>query len=445
MTGWDVIVVGARCAGSPLARFLARAGKRVLLVDASPFPSDQPMSTHFIHPYGMAVLDELGLGDRVRALAPPVAVMAQSVGPVQVRFHMPAGGSCLRRVDLDHLLLDGAREVGAEVKLGLRVTDVLKNGERVVGVVARDTEDRVHELRAPVVVGADGRSSTIGKLVGAEKYFAYQGTRGAYWAYWPRPLWYSDPPYDGATYLAHYNRHFRFSFPTNRDQLVIGVGFPRDEAARYRAAPRSELEAQVHGDPFFGRLIDGVEPLGKIIGLINIEYFFRRAAGAGWALVGDAGLHKDPTAGFGMTDALRDARALAAAIIDDGSDRALERYWRQRDVDSFELFNLARDMGELDYNNPLNQALFAKIAKSPELHQRMVNIINRVQAPSTAFKPSEVIGTVLGALVRGRFGVLKPFLRAAKRQAEVMKELERRRALLVPGLASGQPATRAAA
>ena len=56
---WDTIIVGARCAGSPLARFLARAGKRVLLVDAASFPSDQPMSTHFIHPFGMRILDEL--------------------------------------------------------------------------------------------------------------------------------------------------------------------------------------------------------------------------------------------------------------------------------------------------------------------------------------------------------------------------------------------------
>src|SRR5690349_18940994 len=121
MSGWDVIVVGARCAGSPLARFLARAGKRVLVVDSAAFPSDQPMSTHFIQPYGMRVLDELGLADKVRAIAPPVMTLAQFVGPSQMRLRVPVGGCCIRRVELDQLLVDGAREAGGERRMQQRV------------------------------------------------------------------------------------------------------------------------------------------------------------------------------------------------------------------------------------------------------------------------------------------------------------------------------------
>jgi len=56
---YDCVIVGARCAGAPLARFLARGGARVLMVDAGTFLSDQPLSTHFIQPYGMRILDEL--------------------------------------------------------------------------------------------------------------------------------------------------------------------------------------------------------------------------------------------------------------------------------------------------------------------------------------------------------------------------------------------------
>src|SRR5205823_6525772 len=114
---WDAIVVVARCAGAPLARFLARAGKKVLVVDASQMPSDRPLSTHFIQPYGMTVLDELELGDRVRAIAPPVKIFAQGVGPHLAKLHLPLGGCCPRRTDLDMLLVDGAREAGAEVRL----------------------------------------------------------------------------------------------------------------------------------------------------------------------------------------------------------------------------------------------------------------------------------------------------------------------------------------
>ncbi|HEY5946804.1 MAG TPA: NAD(P)/FAD-dependent oxidoreductase [Kofleriaceae bacterium] len=441
---WDVIVVGARCAGSPLARFLARAGKRVLLVDSATFPSDQPLSTHFIQPYGMEVLDELGLGDRVRAIAPPVTTMAQFVGAAQVRFHLPAGGCCPRRTELDQLLLDGAREAGAEARLGHRVIDLLREGSRVVGVVAQDRDGGKHELRAALVVGADGRNSTIGDLVGAEKYFNYESPRGAYWAYYPRPAWYADPPYDGATYVAFYEDQFRLSFPVNRDQLVVGVGFPSGEAEQWKADPRAAMEAALRTEPFFARLIDGNEPIGKLLGFVKLEYFFREAAGPGWALVGDAGLHKDPTAGFGITDALRDARALSAAILE-GGDAALECYWRQRDVDSFELFNLARDMGELDYNNPLNQLVFTKIAGSQDLHDRMVRVINRELSPYAAIKPTEIIRWTLGALVRGKLGVFRPFMRAGKRQAEVAKELEQRRVLLAAALRSRSNSERVAA
>lgn len=436
MMGWDVIVVGARCAGSPLARFLARAGKRVLLVDAATFPSDQPLSTHFIQPYGMTVLDELGLGDRVRALAPPVFLQSQFVGDVKLRIRFPEGACCIRRVDLDHLLLDGAREAGAEAKLGYRVVDVLREGERVVGVVAQDRDGATHELRARVVVGADGRNSTVAGLVGAEKYFAYEGPRAAYWGYWPRPPCFADAPYDGASYLAYAEQNIKVAFPVNRDQLLLGVAFPKSELERYRANPRAAIEAELGKDPFFAKLLAGGEPIGKLIGLVKIEYFMRRAAGSGWALVGDAGLHKDFAAGLGMTDALRDARALAAAIVE-GGDEALVRYWRQRDVDSVELFNFARDMGELDYNNELNRLVVAKINASRRIQERVIAMFDRRLSPFATVKTGEIIRWVLGALVRGKLGVLGPFFRAGKRQTQVMKELERMRALLVPTLAVG--------
>lgn len=440
---WDVIVVGARCAGAPLARFLARAGKRVLLLDASPFPSDQPLSTHFIQTFGMQVLDELGLGDRVRAIAPPVELAVQIVGPAQMRVRYPGGACCIRRVDLDHLLLDGAREAGAEARLSHRVIDVLRDGGRVSGVVAEDRDGVRHELRARIVVGADGRSSTIGDLVGAKKYFRYDGPRAAYWGYWPRPACWTAAPYEGASYLAFAGQNVRVAFPVNRDLLLLGVAFPRSETERYRANPRAAVEAELRSDPLFARLFEGGELRSKMIGILKPEYFFREAAGPGWALVGDAGLHKDFTPGLGISDALRDARALAAAILED-SDLALERYWRQRDVDSFELFNLARDMGDLDYNNPLNQLVIGKIGDNPALHQRIVDVVERRRSPYAVATTGEVVRWVCGALLRGQLGVLRPFLRAGKRQAEVRKELARRRALLVPALGSA-PRQRAAA
>jgi hypothetical protein len=71
----DVVIVGARCAGATLATFLARAGASVLLLDKDRLPSDQILSTHTIHPPGLDVLDDVGVGDAVRAVAPPTQIV----------------------------------------------------------------------------------------------------------------------------------------------------------------------------------------------------------------------------------------------------------------------------------------------------------------------------------------------------------------------------------
>lgn len=425
---YDCVIVGARCAGAPLARFLARGGARVLMVDAGTFPSDQPMSTHFIQPFGMRVLDELELGDRVRAIAPPITTFVNGIGEHLPRFRFPFGGCCPRRVDLDALLVEGAREAGAEVRLRTRAVDLLRDGPRVTGLVVEDDAGR-HEIRARVVVGADGKFSTVADLVGAEEYYAYDGARAAYWAYWPRPSWYGDDPrYQGATFIVHDGLDMRFVFPTNRDQLLIGLTFPRSEVDAYKKDPRAALQAKMAAHPVTGPLVEA-EPVSKVIGLLKLRYFFKQAAGPGWALVGDAGLHKDPSPGLGISDALRDARALSQAILAGADDAALERYWRERDVASVELYHFAKDLGELGYNNALNRVVFEKLAGSEALHPRIVDVFERRLSPFDAFRVGEVIRWTLGALLRGRFGVLKPFFAAGKYGGMVKREAKLRRKL----------------
>jgi flavin-dependent dehydrogenase len=435
---YDVVVVGGRCAGASLARFLARAGQKVLIVDSGDLPSDQPMSTHFINLAGMKVLDELGLGDRVRDIAPTVNMFINGCDEHVAKMRA-AWGSCPRRTELDRVLLDGAREAGAEIRTRCTVVDVLRERDRVTGVVVEENGTR-HELRAKVVVGADGRNSTVAALVGAEEYFGYDGPRVGYWSYWPRPSWFdTDPQLEGGAAIVYEGRYARLVFPTNRDQLCIGATFPRDELDAWKPDPRAKLEEVLRGSAWTARLIEGAEPIEKLRGVVKLRYFFKQAAGPGWALAGDAGMHKDPHAGLGITDALLDARELAAAIVE-GGDPALERYWRARDVRGWELFNFARDLGEVDYNNALNRTLFQHIAASPELQSRIHKVSTRELTPAAAFSPGEIIRWTFGALLRGRLGVIPRFFRAARKGAAVAKELERRKSLLTPAL-PGAPAS----
>ena len=124
--------------------------------------------------------------------------------------------------------------------------------------------------------------------------------------------------------------------------------------------------------PVTAKLVEGNRREGKLLGLLSARYFFREAAGPGFALVGDAGLHKDPTPGFGITDALRDARSLGRAILT-GDDAALVRYWRQRDVDSMNLFQLRERPRRPELHEPSSIGWSTSgRARSPESWRRLL-------------------------------------------------------------------------
>ena len=83
-TTYDAIIMGARCAGSPTAMLLARKGYRVLVVDRATFPSDT-VSTHVVHPKGVAALARWGLLDKLTATGcPPIHTYTFDFGPFTI-------------------------------------------------------------------------------------------------------------------------------------------------------------------------------------------------------------------------------------------------------------------------------------------------------------------------------------------------------------------------
>ena len=127
---YDAIVVGARCAGSPTAMLLARQGHKVLLVDKDHFPSDT-LSTHMVHPPGIASLRQWGLLDRLTATGcPAIARYTYNFGPFAISGRpMPTAGVDVayapRRTIIDKLLVDAAAEAGAEIREGFTVEEIL--------------------------------------------------------------------------------------------------------------------------------------------------------------------------------------------------------------------------------------------------------------------------------------------------------------------------------
>jgi 2-polyprenyl-6-methoxyphenol hydroxylase-like FAD-dependent oxidoreductase len=156
---FDVVVVGARCAGAPLAADLAGRGMRVALVERSRFPSEVP-STHMIHSCGVARLARLGLIDALLATgAPPLQRGTFQVDDVRLSGGPEVVGAfeapwlCIRRQVLDPILADGAQEAGVQAFTETTVRALVEEVGSVRGV---ETDKGV--IRAALVVGADGRT-----------------------------------------------------------------------------------------------------------------------------------------------------------------------------------------------------------------------------------------------------------------------------------------------
>ena len=339
---YDVIVVGARVAGSPLAMLLARQGYRVLLVDRSRFPSDV-ISTHGIQQGGVARLHRWGLLDRIiERGTPPTGTTTIHLGDQKI--HPPGDpgapggqGYSPRRYILDQVLLDAAIEAGVEVREEFTVDDLEFEGDRVIGIRGHARHGLPVEERARIVVGADGKYSFVARRVGARMYRQRPSMTLAYYSYYSGvgltdTDLYADP--DAAA----------FAWPTNDDLTLIGIMRPVQDVGWYR----TDIEGHMMRDismvvPDLADRMRAGRREERISGSIDMPNFFRQAYGPGWALVGDAGYTKDPITALGITDAFRGAEAVAAAIDDGFSGRrpledALAEYQRTRDEKALPLY-----------------------------------------------------------------------------------------------------------
>jgi len=308
----DVIVVGSRCAGAATARLLAQSGHSVLMLDRAHFPSDT-VSTHCVTQGGVTQLRRWGLMDRVLGTNVPwVPGFTLTIGPNEFPNPMgddPAMGTVSpRRTVLDKLLVDAAIEAGAELREGVTIKDLLRDGGRVVGVAGRDEGESQVEERASVVVGADGTHSTIAKLTGADIYDERPGHGSGYYAY------FTGFDVD-AVELAFNQGHFCGAFPTNDEQTCVFAGKSDEQFSDFKGNV-DDVHAEVVAttNPRLGELIRQAERQSRFFAFRTMPGFFRVPYGPGWALVGDAGYYKDPVTGHGITDAFRDAELVANAI-----------------------------------------------------------------------------------------------------------------------------------
>ncbi len=310
---YDVIVVGARCAGAPAAMLLARAGYRVLLVDRAKFPSDIPHG-HFIHRHGPQRLKRWGLLDRVTAGGcPAITTMTTDMGDFPLtatglEVDGVALGYAPRRSRLDQILVEAAIEAGVEFRDGFAVQTFTMEGDRVTGVRGRDkASGRVTAEQATVVVGADGRNSRLASYVGAPVYDAAPAATCWYFSYWSGVALEGVEIYDR-------NQRAVFAVPTHDGRCGVFAAWPAGALGAVRADVEGHFWAVVGQWPELAARLRAGQREEPFAGATDLPNFYRKPFGPGWALVGDAGLHKDPYLALGMCDAFRDAEWLAEAL-----------------------------------------------------------------------------------------------------------------------------------
>ena len=375
---YDAIVVGARCAGSPVALLLARKGYKVLLLDRTTFPSDMAFSNHFMHQAGAAAMKRWGLLDRLAATGcPPITHDYFDYGAFSLSGPVPPVDGvntafAPRRIVLDPILAAGAVEAGAELREGFSVQDLVWEIDRVTGIRGRHESGVVTE-KARIVVGADGMFSVVAQAVKAPETLASPGLEGSWYSYW------SGVPMKGWHLWLRPNRVV-FAYNTNDNLSLIGVAFP----AREIPEVRTNIEKH-HADTIAEHVPELAERMragkreSRFVGGV-IPYHMRRPYGPGWALVGDAGYQKDPCTASGITDALRCAEWLAEAIDDGLSGRqpmeqALAAYETKRNDSEMAYFQMTTQLAALAPPPPeLAQALFA-LQFNPEQRSRFFSVL----------------------------------------------------------------------
>jgi menaquinone-9 beta-reductase len=309
---YDVVIAGASIAGCSAAIFFARRGLKVALLERrSSLDAYKKVCTHFIQPSATPTLERLGLVKLIEAagglrnsveLFTPFGWLPWTAGEAEYY------GYNITREKLDPMLRKLAAETeGVTLLLDHKVTAVLKDGERVVGVTVENSGE-AFDVRATLVVGADGRGSKVGDLAGIRGTIQPHG-RFMYYAYYRNlklvtgrasQLWFCNPDVG-------------YAFP-NEDGLTIAL-----VAKRKEELPAFKADIEGNFLRFFAALprapqFKDAERVSEFLGMLEMPNQTRPVIGKGIAFVGDAATTSDPVWAIGCGWALQSAEWLADSV-----------------------------------------------------------------------------------------------------------------------------------
>jgi 2-polyprenyl-6-methoxyphenol hydroxylase-like FAD-dependent oxidoreductase len=369
---------------------LARAGLRVLAVDRARFPSDT-LSSHQIQLPGVARLRRWGLLDRLHATgAPPSRRVRFDPGGIVLdgEFLAHDGVDALyspRRAVLDHLLVDAARGAGADVREGFAVEEILATDGRVTGIRGRERGGAAVAVTetADMVIGADGKNSTVSVAVGAARYRVRPDLALACYTYW------SGLPLDGGELYQRPGRAVAV-FPTNDALSMVYVAAPLRELDAFRRDSQVAYMATLDDCGDLGERVRAGTRAERFRIAPEQPNFFAKPYGPGWALVGDAGLALDSITAHGISNALRDAEFLTDAIVaarDGGRPLGadLRAYQRRRDTAGRPMYDFTTQLASFRARSAAETALFRALDGRPAEISRFLGVFAGTEPMSQYF------------------------------------------------------------
>lgn len=334
-TDYDLIIVGARIAGSIIGTLVGGKGHRVLILDRAHFPSDT-ISTHFFRWPAFNVFERIGVLGQVYTHAPKLVNNYNDVdGHVFIEpVEGPDGPShyiCIRRTTLDEILVRRARqEKTVLVREGAMVEGLIVEDDRVAGVRWSDG-GAAQSATARVVVGADGINSIVAKKVRPATEKSEPVLRAMYYGYYRN---FEAQPGPAAEF--HYRgNHLVYAFPTDGGLSLLAASVPIDEFGEFKKNPEARFTAELESMPEVAKRLGRAEREGPVKGSGSIPGYQRLPYGKGWVLAGDSSQIMDPWSGQGIDQASTHAAFASEALIawlsgESGWDEAMEEYNRKR-------------------------------------------------------------------------------------------------------------------
>jgi flavin-dependent dehydrogenase len=320
----DVLVIGGGPAGSTVSTLIAQRGRKVVLFERERFPRFHIGESLIPETYW--VLKRLGMTEKLQKSHFVKKYSVQFVnaqGKLSAPFYFwdNKPHECSQtwqvvRSEFDLMMLNNAREHGVEAHEGVRVLDVLFEGDRAIGVKIQDTDGSQREVRAKVVVDASGQSTMLQNRFKLRLWDPVLN-KGAIWTYYQGA--YRDTGKDeGATLVVQTtNKQGWFWYiPQHDDIISVGVVGPFDYLFKNRGSHEQTYNEEVEACPAIKQRVGIGNPIAGYFATKDYSYRSKEVAGNGWVLIGDAFGFLDPLYSSGVLLALRSGEMAADAIVE---------------------------------------------------------------------------------------------------------------------------------